>query len=196
MELSIWEQGEADTAYSRMFTRREPEGYHMEIRQGEEHIVQAYDGTEGWVAVLSDDSLKMPIGPAAIDELRSIVESTINFTADNHLESKYISSEYVGTAMLDGVKMHKLAIVMREKELNGFQYIDTKAHLTRQIVTEFSAGGQSFTGTMYLEDYTDFDGILMPCRTRFVVSGEPILLMIFKLIELNPKLPEGAFTQP
>lgn len=155
-------------------------------------IVQAFDGTTGWMMnpMMGAGAQDMP--QAMADSMRDQADfdgPLVDYKAKGH------TVELVGVEDVGGMKAHHLKITKKGGQVQHL-YIDVDRGVELKTVSEVDMGEGKTRIEQTLSDYRAVDGILVPFAMR--VSGGPggdVSLVVDK-VEFNVALDDATFKRP
>lgn len=151
-------------------------------------IIEAYDGTTGWV----QDPIQGYREKSGL-ELAATVRQADFFMASNY-KKHYPKREWLGTESLNGTKVDKLRLHPAEgSPETWFLAQDSGLLIRMDSVSNMPQG--DIESQVYLEDYKKVDGTLEPMRIRVVNPIAPITMELTSS-ETNIELDDSLFVSP
>jgi outer membrane lipoprotein-sorting protein len=155
-------------------------------------IVQAFDGTAGW--------MMNPMMGATAQDMPAAMAESMRDQADFDgplvdYKAKGNTVELVGTEDVGGAKAYHLKVTKKGGQVQHL-YIDVERGVEVKTVSEVDMGEGKTRVEQTLSDYRAVDGILVPFSMR--VSGGPagdVTLTVDKM-EFNVALDETMFKKP
>jgi hypothetical protein len=74
-----------------------------------------------------------------------------------------------------------------------YMYIDKENYLMNKLKFNVEQGGQSMDVEVFLSDYTNVDGVVMPKKTTSRANGMEISVMTYDTIEVNTPMDDTIF---
>ncbi|HEV7385371.1 MAG TPA: insulinase family protein, partial [Phenylobacterium sp.] len=163
--------------------RQYPDAERMEMTTAMGAMVQAYDGTSGW----------MQMGPQTMDDARGQMKERHSYGYD--LLRKVGQPGYTAHALPDEPVAGKPAHVVELADAHGHTtrfYLDPG---TNQVIkSAYETNGQKVE-TAY-SDYRDVNGVKVPFKTDVSQDGTPVLKVEFSEVQVNAPVDAGLFKKP
>lgn len=144
---------------------------------GMEMSKQVFDGEKGYAA---GQGQKMDFGSDQIDSLK---KGTHVFP-----ELLYSDAKLNGIELLDG----KPAYVLQIDEQNKIFY-DQASGLKVKTETTIEQMGQTFVQSVYLRDYKEVEGILLPFKTSTEIMGQELIFEVEEYKINDPEVNDSLF---
>lgn len=153
-------------------------------------IIHAYDGEKGWMIAppasepqdLSGPQLEQAMDQANIDgELYNYADK--GFTAT-----------LIGKVNVDGSPMYNIKLTGKDGASKNY-YIDAESYLIRKVKAKISAQGQEVEVEQNMNDYKNFDGIMMATT---IESKSPMgtANIVFEEIKFGENIDDSIFSRP
>ncbi len=176
------------------WTWKRPDKVRSEIVLQGMTMIQAFDGTKGWMVVPfggNPDPQEMP------EDQRKRMEEQADFDGPFiDTEKKGYTLELVGKETVEGTE----AWVVRVTDKHGEQstiYLDAEYFLPFKQVAKRTIRGQEMEISSSIGDYKEVDGLLFPFSTEVTVKGTPHTESVtFEKIELNVPVDDSLFEMP
>lgn len=161
---------------------------------GIERLVQAWDGKEGWQDSYRQGRRKLEPREAAGVRLQAVLNPLIGYQM---LYTVGLPVQRAEDATLDGAKCYVLRVDFDERSKLRV-YVDKKTHFIVRLSLDAYAEqlGATFTINLDYGDYTQFDGIMLPQRTRLTIGQIFDLQTTYTNTEINPEIDESVFEYP
>jgi outer membrane lipoprotein-sorting protein len=157
-------------------------------------IVQAFDGTGGWmVNPLAGRAAAEPLPPemARVAEKQADIDGPLMDYA-----AKGNTVDMVGKAMADGVECFKVKLTDADGDVTVF-FIDTKTYLTVRQESRRTVGGQTMDTVTVLRDWKAVNGVLFAHTVEAGQVGNPSRqTMTMSKIELSVPIDDARFRMP
>lgn len=173
-----------------VFEYKRPQKLRMQMSQNERNIVQAVDGTTGWVTMSSKSKIAPGnLPPDVVEMMRD--QADFRGALVDYKDKKY-RIELAGKAEANGSKCHKLKVTKPSGVVEHY-FLDAKSFLVVQIKgkRKFRSGEKEYTVT--LGDYREVDGLMVAHSIKGgLLTGD----MTVQKVELNVELPDARFRKP
>ncbi|MFZ6011533.1 MAG: outer membrane lipoprotein-sorting protein [Bacteroidota bacterium] len=161
-------------------------------------IVQAYDGTDAWMVN------PLQGGTAAV----KLSDDEAKEFKDNEFEDEFIdykskghTVEFLGSEEVDGVKCYKIQLVKNKnndkEDVTEIHYFDSENYVPIMRVTYARSGpakGQEVK--MYLSDYQDVNGLMMPFFMESKLNGQTFQKVTIEKVTLDEPMEDSLFAFP
>jgi outer membrane lipoprotein-sorting protein len=161
-------------------------------------IVQAYDGTDGWMINPLQggvDPVKMSDEESKEFKDRKFQDEFIDYKTKGH------TVELLGTEEIDGVKCYKIQLVKNknndQEDVTEVHYFDSENYVPIMIVSYARTGpakGQEIK--TYISDYQDVNGLMMPFFLESKVNGQTMQKITIEKVALNEPIDDSMFAFP
>ncbi len=166
----------------------------QEMLVKEAKLVQAFDGTTGWIV--------NPMMGDAPQELPPPVSEMMKNTADfdgplvDH-KAKGHTIELVGREKVDGVDTHHLRVTMKSGQVQHY-YLDRATGIELKKSEDVDIGtGQKQTLETRMGDYRSVSGVMVPHEVSQLMDGKPVARMSIDTVQFNaPEVREALFRMP
>lgn len=157
-------------------------------------LVQAFDGTTGWM-------INPMMGSDAPQELPPPVSEMMRNTSDfdgplvNYKE-KGNTIEIVGQEKLGDKDVHHLKITMKGGTVQHY-YLDAATGIELKKAEEVDMGtGQKQRLETEMADYQQVEGVMVPKTVRQLMNGKPVVEMSIDKVEFNTGVDDRLFRMP
>jgi hypothetical protein len=148
---------------------------------------RGFDGTTGW-AQDPQSAVRMMSGNELADTRREA-----EFYMPLRLMELYPKMDVTGTQKLDGQPVYEVNAVAADGASRTFDF-DVKSGYLVRLAGEESAADGKYQVELFLGDYKDFGGVMLPTIHR---QTSPLaLVMHFTDVQQNMALPDSAFSAP
>jgi hypothetical protein len=174
---------------------RRPNHTRQELHVKGATLVQAFDGTTGWVVnplMGSDAPQPMP------DPLVEMMRNTADF--DGPLvdyEAKGHTVEYLGREKVGDAEAHHLKITLKSGDVQH-SYLDVSTGVELRKSQEIDPGiGKTQTLQTEMRDYRPVDGVMVAHSIRQLMDGQPVAEMSITEVQFNaPDIQDSLFRMP
>lgn len=173
---------------------KRPNYMRQEMVLQDKQLIQAFDGTMGWL-------VNPMMGSEAAQELPKELVDMMRNSADfdggliNYKE-KGNTIELVGSEKLEGTDVHHLKVTTKSGHVQHY-YLDAKTGIevkTSAVVDMGAAGKQTIETEM--SNYQPVNGIMIPHTVKQVINGKPVVQMTIDKVEFNPTIDDAMFRMP
>lgn len=167
----------------------------VEVQAQGTKIIQAYDGTSGWMINPMMGSKK----PEKTDE-----ETTKTYKANSYIGGKLLNikeleytAELVGTENIDNKEVYNIKLTDKDGKVSNF-YIETSTFLIYKSMSSFIRSGSEFTSETIYSNYTKVNDILMPFIQDQKIGGAMTSSQIITIdkVEVNANIDDKIFVMP
>jgi outer membrane lipoprotein-sorting protein len=157
-------------------------------------LVQAFDGTTGWM-------INPMMGGDTPQELPPAISEMMRNTSDFdgplvNYKDKGNTIEIVGTEKLGEKDVHHLKITMKGGTVQHY-YLDAATGIELKKAEEVDMGtGQKQTLETEMADYQQVEGVMMPKTVRQLMNGKPVVEMSIDKVEFNTAVDDKLFRMP
>jgi outer membrane lipoprotein-sorting protein len=173
---------------------KRPNYTRQEISLQDNKIVQAFDGTNGWmINPMMGTSVPQPL-PANVTQ---IMRETADFDGllMNYRE-KGTNIELVGKEKLADKAVHHLKITTKGGAVHHyFLDVDSGVELKRSQEIEM-AQGEKQTLETEMSGYQPVDGVMVPKSIKQLIAGKTIAEMSIDKVEFNSPVEDAMFKMP
>lgn len=166
----------------------------MEISLQGLTMIQAYDGTQGWMVnpfggnkepeMMNEDMIK------EFKEQTDLAGPLFNYKEKGH------QVELVGKEDMEGTDTYKLKVVKKNGNIS-YMYLDASSFLQLKETSKSISNDQEVESETLLSDYRNVDGIMFPFIMEERAVGAPQgQQIIMDKIEVNPVIEASIFTMP
>jgi outer membrane lipoprotein-sorting protein len=170
------------------YTRQE-----ISIPEGKGMIVQAFDGTTGWMTNPMMGNAPQPL-PANVTQ---IMRETADFDGllMNYKERGTVI-ELVGKEKVGDKETHHLKITTKGgAQHHYFLDVDSGVELKRSQEVEMTPG-QKQTLETEMTGYQTVEGVMVPKNIRQLMNGNTVAEMSIDKVEFNPAVDDSMFRMP
>jgi outer membrane lipoprotein-sorting protein len=173
---------------------KRPNYNRQEIMLQDKQIVQAFDGTTGWLVnpMMGDVAQELP------KEMSQMMRNTADFEgALVNYKEKGHTVELVGKEKLAAAEVYHLKMTMKNGHVQHY-YLDAISGVELKTVTpDVDVGtGQKQTIESEMSNFQKVDGIMIPHTMKQIVNGKPMLQMTLEKIEFNVPVDDAVFRMP
>lgn len=166
--------------------------------QGKEIVQQAYDGTTAW-------TLNPFAGGTSAVKLDAEQAKEL---AEEEIEDEFIDYKKKGHAVtlegkeeVDGVQCFKIKLEKNKnndkEDVTEIHYFDTENYVPIMQKRYIRSGPQKGTEIqVYMSDYQDVNGLMMPFSLEQKVNGQSFGKIAISKIEVNSNIEDSAFAYP
>lgn len=158
-------------------------------------LVQAFDGTTGWIVnpLMGGDAPQEMPAPL-VEMMRNTADfdgPLVDYKAKGH------TVEYVGREKVGDAEAHHLKITLKSGDVQH-SYLDPKTGVELRKSQEIDPGtGQTQTLQTEMSDYRTVDGVMVAHSIRQLMNGEPVALMSIDEVQFNaPDVQDALFRMP
>jgi len=156
--------------------------------------IQAFDGEQAW-SVMPFMGKKDP-EPASAEDSKLQKEDADFDGPLFDWKSKGHTVELVGKEPVEGADAFKLKLTRQNGNVE-YHYLDAETYLPVKQEGKRKRQGTEIEGEIYMSDYKDVDGYMMPFTMEQGMKGAPQRQkMTFTKIELNVPLEDARFGMP
>lgn len=172
-----------------------PAKFRLEMSFQGSAIVQAYDGTTGWM-------INPMMGTAAAEKMSAEDTAQAKEQADFHgpllnPKEKGFTVEYMGEEEIEGTPAHKLKITNDATGDVTYTFLDTEYFLEIKSQTKRTTRGQEIEADTSIGDYKEVGGLMMAHSMDATMSGGMgAWTMTIEKVELDVDLPDSRFEMP
>jgi len=170
---------------------KRPDKFKMEIDIQGQKMVQAFDGTSGWMIApwVSPDPQDL-----AGDQLKQAKEQADLDGQLYNYKEKGNTVELIGSESLDGADVYHLKMTTKDKTIQEI-FIDKKSMMIISVKTTVEAQGQKIEIKNIMSNFKTFDGVTMAMTIQ---SNSPMgqTSIIFDSVEFNKEIDDSFFARP
>ena len=158
-----------------------PNRIYSQLRMGPIVITQAYDGATAWQRDMNGTVAKLS-GFEEFELLKQVYFQSYSYLFDDRLPG---SREYAGLDVVDQDTLHKIIIVPFDRD-TVWAYLNKETAYPELMISKLD----NIETRVYVSDYREADGIVLPFASRAVVVGAPIQieLLVDSIIVNESKL--------
>jgi hypothetical protein len=174
---------------------RRPNHTRQELNIKGTTLVQAFDGTNGWIVnplMGADTPQDMP-GPL-VEMMRNTADfdgPLVDYQAKGH------TIEYVGRDKVGDAEVHHLKVTLKSGDVQH-SYLDAATGVELRKSQEIDPGtGEKQTLQTEMSDYRPVDGVLVAHSIRQLMNGQPVAEMSIGSVQFNaPEVGDELFRMP
>lgn len=174
---------------------RRPNHTRQELNIKGTTLVQAFDGTNGWIVnplMGSDTPQEMPA--PLVEMMRNTADfdgPIVDYKAKGH------TIEYVGREKVGDAEAHHLKITLKSGDIQH-SYLDVATGVELRKSQDIDPGtGQTQTLQTEMSDYRAVDGVLVAHSIRQLMNGQPVAQMSIGSVQFNaPDVRDELFRMP
>ena len=171
---------------------KKPDMLRSEQEMMGKHIVQTYDGKEGWmVNPLAGSDEPQPIDSATIEQMKRM-NDIFEGPVSNYKE-RGLKIELLGKEAVNGNDCFKLKIMKKDNE--STLWVNTSTYMPAKMKSTVNQMGQNMDVETSFPEYKNFEGIQMPTKIIMSAMGMDIT-MVFEKIEFNIPMDDLLFKKP
>jgi hypothetical protein len=177
---------EGDTLSKMTARRSRPNLMRFDIQKGDQTIVKAFDGTNGWV-------VEGNAAPKAVekDKQPKMAEKAVFDDALVDYAKRGVKVELAGIADVKGAPAYKL-VLTRGEDVEA-RFLDTQTLLEVKRVVSYSHEGKKVTKATYFSDYRSVDGIMVNHLTEWEGEGGVKGKMVIESAKYGAPIDAAAF---
>jgi len=170
---------------------KKPDKFRIEMEVMGQKIIQAYDGTTGW--------MQNPMAGAGITDLKGPELKQAMSQADLEGElfnyaKKGHTAELLGKVNADGKEAYKIKLTNADGTVKDY-FIDADSYLISKIKATVESMGQSVDVETKVTDYKDINGIKIGSKME-VSTPMGAQSMIMEEIKLDENIDDSIFARP
>ncbi|OGU12036.1 MAG: hypothetical protein A2X61_04185 [Ignavibacteria bacterium GWB2_35_12] len=157
-----------------------------------QHIIQTFDGKEGWmVNPMTGSNEPQPMDSTTIEQMKRM-NDVFEGPVSNYKE-KGLKIELLGNEDVNGTNCFKLKIIKQDNE--STLWVNSSTYFPVKMKSTVNQMGQSMEVETSFLDYKNFEGINMPTKIVMLAMGMEIA-MVFEKIEFNTAMSDSLFKKP
>ena len=173
---------------------KRPNYMRQEMVMQDKQLVQAFDGTTGWLInpmTGSDAPRPLPGNAAELMKTGSDFDgSLINY------KEKGTTIDFVGKEKTEGAEVYHLKVTMKNGHVQHY-FLDTNSGIELKTSADVDMGtGQTQTIETEMSNYQQVDGIMVPHTVKQLVNGKPVVQMTIEKVEFNAQIDDALFRMP
>jgi outer membrane lipoprotein-sorting protein len=187
--------GKAKVQLPFVLEKKRPGKTRIELVFANDTSVQVYDGVNGWK--LRPYLGRRDVEPYSPEELKSAAfESDLDGPLVDYA-TKGNKVELEGVEKVENHDAYKLKLTMKGGQVQHI-WVDAETFLDVKVEgTPRRMDGKMRPVWIYLRDYKDVNGLMIPYVTETEVQGYKVTHKIFiENVAVNPKLEDSLFTKP
>jgi hypothetical protein len=182
-----------DIPYTQYVKR--PGLWYMEIQVQGMKIVQAYDGTSGWM-------INPMMGSKKAEKTED--EITKSYKANSMIGGKLLNIkelgytiEYIGTEKIDGKEVYNLKLTDKDGDFSNY-YIETSTNLIYKVTGKMTRRGSEINSETLYSNYTKVNDILIPFiqDQKFEGAQNTSQMITVDKVEVNINIDDKIFVMP
>ena len=174
--------------------QKRPRSLRIEVTVQGLTIVQAYDGTVGWM--LNPMSGRKDPEPMPSEMMKDIAEQADIDGPLIDYKEKGSKAELLGKEKAEGADCYKVKLTLKSGDTRTF-YIDAENYLEVKVEARTTVRGTETEGDSILGDWKEVAGMMMPFSMDAGQKGAPARQKItLDKIEVNPSIDEARFKMP
>ncbi|MEI6669283.1 MAG: outer membrane lipoprotein-sorting protein [Acidobacteriota bacterium] len=174
--------------------QKRPKMMRMEITVQGLTIVQAYDGTTGWM--LNPMSGRKDPEPMPSEMVKSVEDQADMDGPLIDYKDKGNKVELLGKDKAEGADCFKVKVTLKSGDTRTY-YIDAENFLEVKVESRTSVRGTDVEGETIISDWKDVAGMMMPFSIDAGQKGAPARQKItLEKIDVNPALDDARFKMP
>lgn len=181
-----------------ILSSKTPNKTHMKIAVQGQEILQAYDGVDAWMVnpfMGGKDAVKLPPEQAKEMTEQEMEDEFIDYKKKGH-EVKLLGKEEIEGTLCFKIELIKNKFNDKEDVTEIF-YFDAENFvpiMSSSFVRSGPAKGQE--ARMYLSDYQEVNGLMLPFSMESKVNGQTVQKMTFQKVTLNESIEDSLFAFP
>jgi outer membrane lipoprotein-sorting protein len=172
---------------------KRPNYNRQEIMLQDKRLVQAFDGTTGWLINPMMGSETPQEVPQAISDLmknNDFEGALVNYKAKGH------TVELVGKAKVNTSEAYHLKVTMKTGHVQHY-YLDANTGIELKTSTEVDFGsGRKQAVETEMSNYQSVNGVMVPHAVTQTIDGKTMLQMTFDKVEFNTPIDDALFKMP
>ncbi|MBI5325974.1 MAG: outer membrane lipoprotein-sorting protein, partial [Ignavibacteriae bacterium] len=157
-----------------------------------QHIVQTFDGKQGWmINPMTGSSEPQPMDSMTIEQMKKM-NDIFEGPVTNYKE-KGLKIDLLGKEDIKGTSCFKMKIVNKQSE--STLWVNSETYLPVQMKSTVNQMGHNMEVETGFLDYKDFQNVKMPTKVIMMAMGMEIA-MLFEKIEINIVLDDAIFKKP
>jgi outer membrane lipoprotein-sorting protein len=174
--------------------QKRPRSLRIEVTVQGLTIVQAYDGTVGWM--LNPMSGRKDPEPMPSEMMKDIAEQADIDGPLIDYKEKGSKAELLGKEKAEGADCYKVKLTLKSGDTRTF-YIDAENYLEVKVEARTTVRGTETEGDSILGDWKEVAGMMMPFSMDAGQKGAPARQKItFDKFEVNPSIDDARFKMP
>ena len=165
----------------------------QEIVLQDKRLVQAFDGTIGWLInpmMGTDAPQELPKEITELMKNTDFEGALINYKAKGH------SIELVGKEKIDTTEVYHLKVTMKNGHVQHY-YLDANSGIELKTSAEVDfGGGRKQTVETEMSNFQQVSGVMIPHSVKQTIDGKPMVQMTFDKVEFNAPMEDAIFRMP
>lgn len=176
------------------FEQKRPKSIRVEVTVQGLTIVQAFDGTVGWI--LNPMSGRKDPEPMPSEMLKNMEEQADVDGPFIDYKAKGSTIELLGKEKAEGADCYKLKLTLKSGDTRTY-FIDAENFLEVRVDAKTTVRGTETESDTILGDWKEVAGMMMPFSMDAGQKGAPARQKItLEKIEVNPALDDARFKMP
>ena len=165
----------------------------MEFTIQGQKIIQAFDGTNGWMINPMAGSLApQDMGPDQIKQLKQ--QADMDGLLYNYKE-KESTLEYSDKDEVDGTEVYKLKLTDKNGDIT-YYYIDTDSNILLKTTAKRTIQGNELEGNTLYSNYQMIDEMAVPFSIATVINGQTVAEIVVEKVDFDKEVPDSLFVKP
>lgn len=186
--------GSMDITFSRLY--KSPDKMKMEMQIQGMTMIQAYDGTNGWMLNPfqgARDAEKMSEADTkAVRDNADLVGTIVNY------QQKGAKVEFAGKEDFEGTEVYKIKLTDKDGDVTNY-YFDTESHLLLKESTKRKMGEKEVAMDVIYGNYKATDGFLYPWAVEIKAPDSPMggsQKAVIETMTLNVPTEDADYVMP
>jgi len=172
---------------------KRPNYNRQEIMLQDKRLVQAFDGTTGWLINPMTGSEAPQELPKEISDLMKSNDfegALVNYKEKGH------TVELVGQEKVGVRDVHHLKVTLKNGHVQHY-YLDADTGLEVKTSAEVDLGaGRKQVVDTEMSNFQPVEGVMIPHSVTQTIDGKPMVQMTFDKVEFNAPMDDALFTMP
>lgn len=174
--------------------QKRPKSMRVEVTVQGLTIIQAYDGTVGWM--LNPMSGRKDPEPMPSEMMKNVEEQADMDGPLVDYKDKGNKVELLGKEKAEGAECYKVKVTLKSGDTRTY-YIDAENYLEVKVEAKTTVRGTETEGDTIIGDWKEVGGMMMPFSIDSGQKGAPARQKItLEKIEVNPVLDDARFKMP
>jgi hypothetical protein len=170
-----------------------PMKYRMDITVQGQQIVQAFDGTNGWmVNPMMGSTEPQDLPPDQLKQMRK--QADFEGELYNY-EKKGSKLELIGEDDFEGTKVYKLKLTDKDGDITYF-FIDAETYVVIKTNAKRNINGNEIEGETLFSNFQMIDGMAFPYSISTGMNGQTMAEIVIDKVEFDKKLDATFFDKP
>jgi len=169
-----------------------PSKLRMEISIQGQKIIQAFDGTNGWMINPMTGSLDpQDMNPDQVKQLQQ--QADMDGLLYNYKE-KGSTLEYSGKDEVEGTEVYKLKLTDKNNDIT-YYYIDTDSNILLKTTAKRTIQGTEIEGNTLYGNYQMVEGMAIPFSITTMVNGQVAAEIVVEKTSFDKEVPDSIFVK-